>query len=141
MLRQKIYRQNWQTIWIIVKNKNKKALMTKQFIWSFSYSFLLHRNNNVCFFGNQAQISDGWNKSQEQKYTGRTVITNIGSTLNILLYSWYNKKDLISVCWDKKYSSKTDRLGSLSRTKIYMHWWQYNSFDHLVTVYCYTEIT
>jgi hypothetical protein len=34
----------------------------------------LHRNN-VCFFGNQAKISDGWNKSREQNYTGGTVIT------------------------------------------------------------------
>jgi hypothetical protein len=45
--RQKIYKQNRQTVWIIVENKSIQAFMTKQFIWSFSYSLMLHRNNNI----------------------------------------------------------------------------------------------
>jgi hypothetical protein len=55
--------------------------MTKQCIRSYSYSLLLHRNNTIVtqtqymFFGNQGQISDGWDNRREQKYTGGTVIT------------------------------------------------------------------
>ncbi len=32
MMRPKVYKQNRQTVWIIVENKNIQALMTKQFI-------------------------------------------------------------------------------------------------------------
>jgi hypothetical protein len=32
MLRQKIYKQKRQAVWIIAENKNIQALMTKQFI-------------------------------------------------------------------------------------------------------------
>jgi hypothetical protein len=65
--RQRLYKQHWQTIWIIVENKNKHALMTKQFIWSLSCSLLLQRNNIIVtkkqykFFGNmlvKTQISE-----------------------------------------------------------------------------------
>jgi hypothetical protein len=45
--RPKIYKGNQQAIWIIVENKIIQALMTKQFIWSFSHSLLLLRNNNI----------------------------------------------------------------------------------------------
>ncbi len=47
MLRPKIYKKNRQTVCIIVKNKNIQALMTKLFIWSFSYSLFWLRNNNI----------------------------------------------------------------------------------------------
>ena len=39
------------------------------------FMYIKDLSDNVCFFRIQAQISDGWNKSREQKYTGRTVIT------------------------------------------------------------------
>ena len=45
--RPKIYKGNRQAIWIIVENKNIQALMTTQFIQSFSVSLLLLRNNNI----------------------------------------------------------------------------------------------
>ncbi len=47
LLRPKIYKENQQAIRIIVENKNIQALMTKHFIWSFSASLLLLRNNNI----------------------------------------------------------------------------------------------
>ncbi len=47
LLRPKIYKENRQAVQIIVKNKNIQALMTKQFIRSFSAGLLLFRNNNI----------------------------------------------------------------------------------------------
>ncbi len=47
MSRPKIYKQNRQTVWIIVKNKNIQSLMTKQFIWSLSNSLLWLRNSKI----------------------------------------------------------------------------------------------
>jgi hypothetical protein len=43
----KIYKGNQQDVWIIVENKNIQALLTKQFIQSFSNSLLLLRNDNT----------------------------------------------------------------------------------------------
>jgi hypothetical protein len=45
--RPKIYKGNRQAIRIVVENKNIPALMTKQFIQSFSSSLLSIRNNNI----------------------------------------------------------------------------------------------
>ncbi len=60
---------------------------------------------------------------------------------NIMMLFWYNKNNLIWCCQDQKYTRETSRpLGSLSRTKINKHEWQNNLLDHLVTVYCYSEI-
>ncbi len=47
LLRPKIYKENRKAIRIIVENKNIQAIMTKHFIWSFSASLLLFRNNNI----------------------------------------------------------------------------------------------
>jgi hypothetical protein len=46
-LRPKIYKGNRQVIRIIAENKNIQALMTKQFIRSFSNNLLLLRNNDI----------------------------------------------------------------------------------------------
>jgi hypothetical protein len=41
LLRPKIYKGNQQAIWIIVESLNIQAVMTKQFIRSFSQSLLV----------------------------------------------------------------------------------------------------
>ncbi len=46
-LKPKYTRETVQSVRIIVKNKNIQALMTKQFIWSFSNSLLSLRNTNI----------------------------------------------------------------------------------------------
>jgi hypothetical protein len=45
--RPKVYKGNQQAACIIIKNKHIQALMTKQYIRSFSDSLLLLRNNNI----------------------------------------------------------------------------------------------
>ncbi len=57
-------------------------------IWQF-----IIKNKNI-----QTQLSDGWDDSQEQKYTGATVITIYWIDIYILLYMRNNNKNLISCC-------------------------------------------
>ncbi len=99
--RQKIYKQNWQTIWIIDKNKNIHALMTKQFIWSFSYILLLHRNNIIV---TQKQYMFFWNMLAKTKiskhiatYCNKILINcnNINSKIDQLLKIYCNS-DIIN---------------------------------------------
>ena len=46
-LRPKIYKGSRQAVRTIVENKNIQALMTKQFIQSFSNNLSLLRNKNI----------------------------------------------------------------------------------------------
>jgi hypothetical protein len=84
--RPKIYKEIRLAVRIIVENKNIQALMTKHFIWSFSASLLLFRNNNVV---TQWQfIFNCTNNYYKNIYCIYS---------NVLLYLQYNKTDLISV--------------------------------------------
>jgi hypothetical protein len=119
LLRQKIYKQNWQTAWIIVKNKNIHAKRTKQFIWSFIYRLLLPRNNMIM---TQKQYMFFLKKLAQTKisvhivpYCNKILINcnNINNKIDPLL-TFYCHSDTIKtisliVVENQKYTILTDR--------------------------------
>jgi hypothetical protein len=71
MLRPKIYKQNRQTVWIIVKNKNTQALMTNNSFDHLDTVYydseiikLLHRKN-TCFSGCRTMMKIHWINIQD----------------------------------------------------------------------------
>jgi hypothetical protein len=65
-LRQKLYKQNGQTIWIIVENKNIQALWQNNLldhldtVYSYTDTAILLHRNNICFFWGGTIIKIYW---------------------------------------------------------------------------------
>ncbi len=126
MSRQKIYKRNWQTICIIIENKNIQPLITKQFIWSFSYSLLLHRNIII------------FTQKQYMFYLKSGTVYYIYIKQFIASAIQYNRSDKF-LLRQKNYKQNQQTVWIIVKNKNKHALRTEQFFDHLFIDYCYTE--